>query len=68
MYEPVSVQTARWVESKDAKKLAEFRLKAEENLSVDGAGLLTYLAPTRVNLQLNQERYPAIEFHSTREH
>ena len=68
MYEPVSVQTARWVESKDAKKLAEFRLKAEENLSVDGAGLLTYLAPTRVNLQLTQERYPDIEFHSTREH
>lgn len=68
LYEPISVQTARWVESKDARKLAEFRTRAEENLSLDGAGLLTYLAPTRVNLQLAQERYPEIEFHSTREH
>lgn len=68
LYEPVNVQTARWVECKDARKLEEFRRKAEENLGEDGAGLLTYLAPTRVNLQLTQERFPEIEFHSTREH
>ncbi|WP_416886534.1 peptide chain release factor 3 [Marinospirillum sp.] len=68
LYEPVSVQTARWVESSDAKKLEEFRRKAEDNLAVDGGGLLTYLATSRVNLQMAQERYPEIEFHSTREH
>ncbi|WP_241498685.1 hypothetical protein, partial [Moraxella catarrhalis] len=37
-------------------------------LSVDGGGYLTYLAPSRVNLQLMQERYPEVEFRSTREH
>ncbi|MGM7310016.1 hypothetical protein ACOI3P_09800, partial [Acinetobacter baumannii] len=29
---------------------------------------LTYLAPSRVNLQIMQERWPDIEFRSTREH
>jgi peptide chain release factor 3 len=68
MYEPVNVQTARWIECADAKKLEEFRNKAEDNLGKDGSGLLTYLAPTRVNLQVTQERFPEVEFHSTREH
>ena len=68
MYEPVNVQTARWVESTDARKLEEFRKKSEDNLALDGAGLLTYLAPTRVNLQLAQERHPEIRFFATREH
>ncbi|MFK7159913.1 peptide chain release factor 3 [Marinospirillum sp. MEB164] len=68
LYEPVSVQTARWVESQDAKKLEEFRRKAKDNLAIDGGGLLTYLATSRVNLQMAQERYPEIEFHATREH
>jgi peptide chain release factor 3 len=29
---------------------------------------LTYLAPTRVNLSLSEERYPDISFRATREH
>jgi hypothetical protein len=29
---------------------------------------LTYLAPSRVNLQLMQERYPEVTFSNTREH
>jgi peptide chain release factor 3 len=68
IYEPVSVYTARWVDAKDPRKLEEFRKKAEEHLSVDGGGHLTYLAPTRVNLNLMQERYPDIVFRATREH
>jgi peptide chain release factor 3 len=35
---------------------------------VDASGALVYLAPTRVNLQLAQERAPAVEFLATREH
>ena len=42
--------------------------KAAEHLSVDGGGHLTYLAPTRVNLSLMEERWPDLEFRSTREH
>jgi peptide chain release factor 3 len=47
--------------------LAAFERKAHDNLSRDGAGHLTYLAPTRVNLQLAQERHPDIRFRETRE-
>jgi len=68
LYETVGVQTARWVECGDAKMLEEFNRKAHDNLAVDGAGLLTYLAPTRVNLSLTQERWPDVQFRATREH
>ncbi|MDH5378877.1 MAG: peptide chain release factor 3 [Gammaproteobacteria bacterium] len=68
IFEPVNVATARWVECKDAKKLEEFRKKAHDNLAIDGAGDLTYIAPTRVNLELTQERWPDIRFRATREH
>ena len=68
IYEPVNVQTARWIDSDDDKKLTAFRNKVEENLALDGGGHLTYLAPTRVNLSLAEERYPDISFTATREH
>jgi peptide chain release factor 3 len=60
LYEHVSVATARWVYSDSDKKLDEFRRKAEQNLALDGGDNLTYIAPTMVNLQLAQERYPDI--------
>ncbi|MGE0080389.1 MAG: peptide chain release factor 3 [Thiohalomonadaceae bacterium] len=68
IFEPVNVATARWVECSDAKKLEEFRKKAHDNLAIDGAGNLTYLAPTRVNLDLTIERWPDLQFRATREH
>jgi peptide chain release factor 3 len=68
MYEHINVYTAQWVTSKDPRKLDEFRRKSEANLSLDGGDNLAYIAPTRVNLALAKERYPDIEFHTTREH
>lgn len=68
MYEPVNVATARWVDCKDPKKMEEFRRKCADNLAIDGGGHLTYLAPTRVNLSLSEERYPEVRFRATREH
>lgn len=68
LYEAITIQTARWVECADDRKLEEFKRKGYENLAMDGSGLLTYLAPTRVNLSLTQERWPDIEFRATREH
>jgi peptide chain release factor 3 len=67
-FEPVTVSTARWIRCDNARKLEEFREKAASNLALDGAGLLVYLAPTRVNLQLMQERWPEVSFDATREH
>jgi peptide chain release factor 3 len=68
IYEPVNVYTARWIGCDDPRKLEEFRKKAADALSIDGGGHLTYLAPTRVNLSLMEERWPDLEFRATREH
>ncbi len=66
-FEPVSIVTARWVTCGNEKKLEEFREKNATNLALDAAGHLVYLAPTRVNLQLAQERAPDVRFAATRE-
>ena len=60
--------TARWVHCDNAKKLEEFREKNAVNLALDAADQLVYLAPTRVNLQLAEERWPDVRFSATREH
>jgi len=67
-FENVQVATARWIECHDDKLLESFRKKAVDNLALDAADNLTYIAPTRVNLSLTQERFPDILFHATREH
>ena len=66
-YESVGVVTARWVHCEDQKMLSDFKRKAENNLALDGGGHLTYLAPTSVNMSLTEERWPEIDFRSTRE-
>ncbi len=67
VFEPINVVIARWVKLADEKRLAEFRRKAHDNLAWDHAGELVYLAPTRVNLGLTEERWPEINFMKTRE-
>ena len=67
-WDNVNVYTARWIYCEDAKKLAEFRAKAYDNLALDHSGALVYLAPSRVNLQLTLERWPDVTFRETREH
>ena len=66
-FESVAVQTARWVDADDSRQLTEFRNRNESNLALDASGHLTYLAPTRVNLTLAEERWPDIRFRATRE-
>lgn len=68
VYEPVSVTCARWVYCDDGKVLSEFKIKAHDHLALDGGDALIYLAPTRVNLNMTQERHPQIQFVATREH
>jgi peptide chain release factor 3 len=67
-FEAINVATARWVVCDDDKMLAEFERKAFDNLAVDHGDRLVYIAPTRVNLNLTEERWPDIEFQKTREH
>ncbi len=67
-YENVQIVTARWIQASDLKRLEEFKTKNFDNLALDHNDNLTYLAPTRVNLNLTMERWPEIEFLATREH
>ena len=67
-FETINVATARWVECDDEKILAEFERKAHDNLALDHGDQLVYIAPTRVNLSLTEERWPDIVFRKTREH
>ncbi len=67
VYDAVAINTARWVSSDNSAKFEEFKKKAFDNLAEDGGGYLVYLANSRVNLQLTQERWPDIKFSETRE-
>ncbi len=66
-FENITIQQARWVKCDDTKQLQEFSAKLSSNLAIDHAGELVYLAPTRVNLQMTQERWPNVKFLATRE-
>lgn len=67
VYDNAPIATARWVSASNPQKLEEFKKKAHDNLAEDGSGYLVYLAPSRVNLSLTQERWPDIKFSATRE-
>ena len=68
VFENVNVQTARWVSCDDEKMLRDFTNQLMVNVGRDAADQLVYLAPTRVNLQLTEERWPDVRFSATREH
>lgn len=68
IYESVNTVTARWVTAEDPKKLKEFKQAQERYLALDAGEHLTYLAPSRVSLDLAIEQWPDIQFSSTREY
>lgn len=67
VYENVNTVTARWIECDDKKKLEQFKTEQQRNLALDGSDHLTYLAPSRVSLEITQEQWPAVRFRETRE-
>jgi len=66
-FETINVATARWVSGPD-KDIEKLKIKEGNNIAIDSAGMLTYLAPSMVNLQLTLERHPELTFSATREH
>ncbi|PID65231.1 MAG: peptide chain release factor 3, partial [Gammaproteobacteria bacterium] len=67
-FEAVPVTTARWVSCGDEKILEKFKDKHAQNLATDHYGQLVYIAPSRVNLSLAEERFPEVIFTDTRDH
>lgn len=68
VYESVNVVSARWIECDDRELMEKFKQEQARYLALDNGEHLTYLAPSRVNLEITMEKYPNIKFHSTREH
>jgi peptide chain release factor 3 len=66
-FEAIGIATARWVSGND-KDIEQLKIKAGNNVAIDSAGMLSYLAPSMVNLQLTIERHPNLVFSATREH
>jgi len=67
VYEPVRFGAARWVSCSDRKKMSEFERANQHVLAQDAEGFLTYLAENEWMLKFFMEKWPAIEFHKTRE-
>lgn len=67
VFESTQVQTARWPVADNAADLDKLKAHSPNHVAVDGAGQLAYLAPTMVNLQMAEERWPGITFRATRE-
>lgn len=66
-YEPTGIATARWVASADKPQFEDFQDYYRSDLALDSEGALAYLAPTPWKLESAEERYPKVEFRSTRE-
>ena len=66
-YEPVNIETARWLRSDDPVAFAEFKDYYNQDLAVDAEGALAYLAPNPWKLESAEERYPTVRFLTTRE-
>lgn len=68
IFDHATIYGARWVSCTDNRVLQDFSQSLSNQVSEDAGGNLAFLATSRVNLDLIQERWPKIVFHDTREH
>lgn len=66
-FEPISINTARWIACCDPVVLRDFREKNATRLALDHADALVYLASSSINLQMVCERWPQMRFLDVRE-
>ena len=67
VFETAAIYTVRWITG-DPADIDELRRRHGDRLALDGGGCLAYLAPTRANLALAEDRWPKLHFAATREH
>ncbi|MCF4100983.1 peptide chain release factor 3 [Gillisia sp. M10.2A] len=68
-YENLNVYKATWVEAKDPKseEFKDFKRVKAKFLAKDKRGQLVFFADSQFSLQMTQQKYPSIKFHSTSE-
>ncbi len=64
---PAGYYGARWI-SGDAVELGRFTDAYPHLIARDAAGVLTFLAPSKAELEVRQERFNKIRFHTLREY
>ena len=67
VFEEADIHTVRWITGA-VKDIEDLNRRHGARLARDGGGCLAYLAPTRANLSLAEERWPKLRFAATREH
>ena len=65
---PVGFYGARWISSEDATELKRFIDTHPHLIANDAAGVPTFLAPSKAELEVRQERWTKIRFHTLREY
>ncbi len=66
-FENIPISTTRWI-SGPKDEIDKIKAQFGNNIALDSADKLAYLAPNLVNLELTMERFPKLSFSSTREH
>jgi len=66
-YEPINLYKACWIESENKDQIEDFRKRKYQFLAEDKQGREIYLADSLYNLQIAQEKFPAIRFHFSSE-
>jgi peptide chain release factor 3 len=64
---PVPYYAARWI-CGDPAELERFTAAYPHHIARDAAGVLVFLAPGKVELEMRQERFDRIAFHAQREY
>ncbi|MDR2238967.1 MAG: peptide chain release factor 3 [Zoogloeaceae bacterium] len=68
LYDAASIATARWLAYPDEATRRDFEREQAAALATDVDGNPVFLAANKYNLQVTQERWPKVSFHTTREH
>lgn len=66
-YEHVNIHCARWIYSEDKAQFEDFKDYYNSDIAIDAEGALAYLPPNPWKLESAMERYPKVEFRTTRE-
>jgi len=67
-YDPSDIFTARWLTFPDEATRKAFMQREASGVAMDVDGNPVYLASSKYNLALTQERWEKVEFRATREH
>ncbi|MCH5219476.1 MAG: peptide chain release factor 3 [Muribaculaceae bacterium] len=66
-WEPISLFKACWIESEDEQALEAFKKRKHQFMAVDREGRDVFLADSGYVLQMAQQDFPKIRFHTTSE-